>query len=179
MSTVVGQDIEPSNDGAFRIIRGVATDRVISTVDPDARHGRKTTAHRFDGYKGHIAIDPDTEIITNTAVGAANAEDAAVAESLIGDLVGDRDGDETQSGAEDADPTGDDHDDGHDIDGHHVDGDGTGRPKVYGDAAYGTGEFLDTLADADIDSGCKTQPPVAAGACSPKTVSTSISTPAP
>ena len=35
---------------------------------------------------------------------------------------------------------------------------------MYGDAAYGTGEFLDTLADAGIDSGCKTQPPVGVGA---------------
>ena len=163
LATVVGQDVEEDDDGAFRIIRGVAKDRVISTVDPDARHGRKTTAHRFDGYKGHIAIDPDTEIITATAVGAANAGDASVAVDLIDDLVSHRDGDETQSGAEDAGLTGGDHGDGHDIDGHGVDGDGAGRPKVYGDAAYGTGEFLDTLAEADIDSGCKTQPPVGAG----------------
>ena len=96
LATVVGQDIEEGDDGAFGIIRGTAKDRVISTVDVDARHGRKTTAHRFDGYKGHIAIDPDTEIITDTAVGAANAGDAAVAESLIGDLVGERDSNETQ-----------------------------------------------------------------------------------
>jgi hypothetical protein len=154
LATVVGQDIEEGDDATFRIIRGTAKDRVISTVDVDARHGRKTTAHRFDGYKGHIAIDPDTEIITNTAVGAANAGDAAVAESLIDDLVGDRDSNETRSSVKDADPTGDDHD---------VDGDSTGRLKVYGDAAYGIGEFLDTLAEAGIDSGCKTQPPVAAG----------------
>jgi hypothetical protein len=26
-------------------------DRVISTVDPEARHGHKTAAHGFDGYK--------------------------------------------------------------------------------------------------------------------------------
>jgi hypothetical protein len=88
LATVVGQDIEPADDGTFRIIRGVAKDRVISTVDPDARHGRETTAHRFDGYKGHIAIDPDTEIITATAVGAANAGDAAVATTITGRTTG-------------------------------------------------------------------------------------------
>ena len=33
LATVVGQDIESDSDGAFRIIRGVATDRVISTVE--------------------------------------------------------------------------------------------------------------------------------------------------
>jgi len=180
LATVVGQDIEPDADGTFRIIRGVATDRVISTVDPDARHGRKTTAHRFDGYKGHIAIDPDTEIITNTAVGAANAGDAAVAADLIADLVGT----ETPGGTQDADRHNNDGenagDDSIENADHHNNGDptssgasggdsdggddgkGTGRPKVYGDAAYGTGEFLDTLANAGIDSGCKTQPPVAA-----------------
>jgi hypothetical protein len=37
------------------------------------------------------------------------------------------------------------------------------RPKVYGDAAYGSGEFLNHLARTGIDSGCKTQPPVAPG----------------
>jgi hypothetical protein len=157
LATVVGQDIEEGDDGAFRIIRGVAKDRVISTVDPDARHGRKTTAHRFDGYKGHIAIDPDTEIITATAVGAANAGDAGVAADLIVDLVDGETANDTDS-AEDADLVGGD--DGND---HDVDGDDTGRAKVYGDAAYGSGEFLDTLADAGIDSGCKTQPPVASG----------------
>jgi IS5 family transposase len=148
LATVVGQDLEAGDDGTFRIIRATAKDRVISTVDPDARHGRKTTAHRFDGYKGHIAVDPDSEIITDTAVGAANAGDAEVAESLIDDLVSGGDG------------KGDDHSDTDEDDG---DDDDAGRPRVYGDAAYGTGEFLDTLANADIDAGCKTQPPAAPG----------------
>jgi hypothetical protein len=49
---VVGQDLEQTDDGAFRIARRVAPDRVISTVDPDTRHGHKTAAHGFDGYKG-------------------------------------------------------------------------------------------------------------------------------
>lgn len=166
LATVVGQDIECDDDGVFRIIRGVATDRVISTVDPDARHGRKTTAHRFDGYKGHIAIDPDTEIITATAVGAANAGDAAVAERLIGDLVGDRDSNATQSSTEDTEHRNDGDGSNSGASGGNSDGgdggEGSGRPKVYGDAAYGSGEFLNILADAGIDSGCKTQPPVAA-----------------
>ena len=41
----------------FTIARKVAADRVISTVDPDARHGHKTSARGLDGYKGHIAVD--------------------------------------------------------------------------------------------------------------------------
>jgi hypothetical protein len=42
------------------------------------------------------------------------------------------------------------------------------RPTVYGDAAYGAGEFLDHLARNGIDQRCKTQPPVAAGGMYPK-----------
>ena len=60
----------------FRIARKVAADRVISTVDPQARHGHKTSARGFDGYKGHIAIDPDSEIITATEVTPGNSGDA-------------------------------------------------------------------------------------------------------
>lgn len=39
----------------------------------------------------------------------------------------------------------------------------TDEAIVYGDAAYGSGAFLDLLAGADIASGCKTQTPMAAG----------------
>jgi hypothetical protein len=133
LATVVGQDLEETDDGRFRIARRVAKDRVISTVDPDARHGHKTSARGFDGYKGHIAEDPDSEIITNTTVTPGNAGDASVAEDLIADLLND-------------DDTSDD--------------DGI-KAKVYGDSAYGTGEFQQRLEDEDIDSGCRTQPPTA------------------
>lgn len=80
LSTVTGQDLEQRDDGVFRIARRVAPDRIISTVDPEARHGHKTSARGFDGYKGHIAIDPDSEIITATAVTAGNVADGRVAE---------------------------------------------------------------------------------------------------
>jgi hypothetical protein len=52
LATVVGQDLDEGTDGVFRIARRVAKDRVISTVDTQARHGHKTAAHGFDGYKG-------------------------------------------------------------------------------------------------------------------------------
>jgi len=52
LATVVGQDLDEGADGVFRIARRVAKDRVISTVDPEARHGHKTAARGFDGYKG-------------------------------------------------------------------------------------------------------------------------------
>jgi hypothetical protein len=51
LATVTGQDIEETSDGRFRIFEGTAPDRVISTADPQARHGHKTAAHGVDGYK--------------------------------------------------------------------------------------------------------------------------------
>jgi hypothetical protein len=87
VASVLGQDLEQTEDGSFRIARRVAKDRIISTVDPEARHGRKTQAHAFDGYKGHIAADPDSEIITATTVTAGNKGDAAPAAGLVEDLV--------------------------------------------------------------------------------------------
>jgi len=83
LATVVGQDLEQTEDGTFRIARRVAPDRVLSTVDPEARHGHKTAARGFDGYKGHIAIDPDSEIITSAMVTPGNAGDGSVAKQLL------------------------------------------------------------------------------------------------
>jgi len=52
-------------DGRWRIARKVAADRVISTVDPDARHTRKSPESRRDGYRAHLAAEPETGIITD------------------------------------------------------------------------------------------------------------------
>ena len=87
LATVLGQDLEPGPDGRIRIARKVAPDRVISTVDPDTRHGHKTDARSFDGYKGHVALDPDAELVTATAVTAGNAGDASVATELLADVL--------------------------------------------------------------------------------------------
>jgi len=60
---------------------------VISTVDPQARHGRKSTAHGFDGYKGHVGIDPDSEIITATTWESADRP-ASLADLYVEDAFG-------------------------------------------------------------------------------------------
>jgi hypothetical protein len=60
LATVLGQDLETGAGGVLRIARTVATDRVICTVDPQARHGHKSSHHSFDGYQAHIArVDAD------------------------------------------------------------------------------------------------------------------------
>ena len=85
LAAVVGQDLDEDEDGVFVIARRVAKDRIISTVDPDARHGHKTSARGFDGYKGHVSVDPDSELIVATTVSAGNAGDAAAVDELLAD----------------------------------------------------------------------------------------------
>jgi hypothetical protein len=87
VATVVGQDLEQTTDGLFRIARRVAPDRVISTVDPQTRHGHKTAARGFDGYKGHIAIDPDAELITAAEVTAGHIGDGSVTKKLLEEIL--------------------------------------------------------------------------------------------
>jgi hypothetical protein len=69
-------------DGRWRIAQNVAGDRVISTVDPEARHAHKTVHRRQDGFKAHIAIEPDTGIITDCALTKASGADNH--EALVG-----------------------------------------------------------------------------------------------
>jgi hypothetical protein len=155
LATVTGQDLDQDEAGVFRIARRVAKDRVISTVDPQARHGHKTAARGFDGFKGHVGIDPDSEIITATTVTAGNAGDASAAEDLLTDLL-DTDTDERGAAGEpDADANLAQSGQDTDTD--------TDTACVYGDNAYGTGELHARLERAGIESRCKTQQPVAAG----------------
>ncbi len=170
LAAVLGQDLDQDEAGVFRIARRVAKDRVISTVDPETRHGHKTAARGFDGYKGHVGIDPDSEIITSTTVTAGNAGDASAAEDLISDLL---DTDDEHPDAEHGAPDDADTDDGatgSGVQSGRADdaADAGGRStadqaSVYGDNAYGTGQFHDRLDQAGIESKCKTQQPTTAG----------------
>jgi hypothetical protein len=158
LAAVAGQDLDEGSDGVFRIARRVAKDRVISTVDPEARHGHKTAARGFDGYKGHVAVDPDSELITATTVTAGNVGDARAAGDLLADdLPGPEPAaaDEPVAAEEPADA---DH-----AAAERDDDDKDERLAVYGDSAYGAGALLDTLEHADADIMFKVQPPVAPG----------------
>lgn len=86
LAMVAGQDVERDDNGKFHIRRGVAKDRVVSTVDPEVRHGRKSKSGAYDGYKANIAIDPDTELITEVEVTPANAADSLAVEELLPEL---------------------------------------------------------------------------------------------
>jgi len=149
LATVAGQDLDEGDDGVFRA-RRVAPDRVISSVDPQARHGHKTNHRGFDGFKGHIALDPDSEIITAAAVSSAGTGDGEIAAELLDDIIPGQ-------------PTTH-HDDNSDDDnngGGNINGGNDTKPAVYGDCAYGTGELLERLDAAGVQAKTKVQAPVA------------------
>ncbi len=93
LALVAGQDVEPATDsdgrdGRWRITRGTAHDRMISTVDPQARHVHKTHTHQQDGYKAHLAVEPETGLYTAVALtpGAGRAHhEATVGLNLLAD----------------------------------------------------------------------------------------------
>lgn len=73
LALVAGQDVEPADDsdgrdGRWRIAQRTVPDRVISTVDPESRHVHKTRTHRQDGFKAHVAVEPETGLFTAVAL---------------------------------------------------------------------------------------------------------------
>jgi hypothetical protein len=82
LALVTGQDVEPAEgsdgtDGRWRIARRVAPDRVISTVDPEARHTRKSKSTRKDGFRGHVSAEPETALITDAELTSAAGDDGS------------------------------------------------------------------------------------------------------
>ena len=133
LALVAGQDVEPAEgsdgtDGRWRIARNVAEDRVISVNDPEARHTRKSPEARRDGYRAHVAADPETGIITDEkltkAAGTENSDAAVAAQFVAGEAA-----------AEDAPGPGHD---------------GRDRDQLtwYGDSAYGTGDLRKAIVTA-------------------------------
>jgi hypothetical protein len=123
LALVAGQDVEPAEgsdgtDGRWRIARRVAEQRVISVVDPQARHVHKTVHHRQDGFKGHVAVEPDTGLFTAGEITEAAGE--ANHEAVVGLALLDNDIDDNP-------PNG---------------------WQVLGDSAYGTGDARAALAEA-------------------------------
>jgi Transposase domain (DUF772) len=151
LALVAGQDVEPAEgsdgtDGRWRIARKVAGDRVISTVDPGARHTRKSPEARRDGYRAHVAADPGTGIITDEKLTQASGDensDAAVAAEFVA-----------------AEPAAA----GHDGDRDHDEADSS-ELAWYGDSAYGTGDLREAMAAAGHQAVIKPWPllPAVAG----------------
>src|SRR5271157_2335688 len=88
LALVAGQDVEPAEgsdgtDGRWRIARKVAPDRVISTVDTQARHTRKSKSKRRDGFRGHVAAEPETGLITDCEMTMATGPGSSDAENGV------------------------------------------------------------------------------------------------
>jgi IS5 family transposase len=84
LALVAGQDVEPGDEpGSWRIAERVAPDRVISTVDPQARHMHKSRSDYRDGYKAHVAVEPETGLVTAAALTPANAADGPTGIELL------------------------------------------------------------------------------------------------
>jgi hypothetical protein len=99
---------------------------VISVVDPQARHAHKTRARHQDGYKAHVVVEPDTGIITDTALTPAagvDNSDAAVGVELLSGTDPQQPGQIEQS-------------------------EQPQRWEVLADSAYGTAEALEAIAGA-------------------------------
>ena len=151
LALVAGQDVEPAEesdgtDGRWRIARRVAPDRVISTVDTQARHTRKSKSKRRDGFRGHVAAEPETGLITDCETTMAAGAGSSDAENGVKMACRDRfggtaagPGDDTAAGAEP--------------------GTGPGEElEVYGDSAYGSGEARAAYRDAGHDTVIKPKP---------------------
>jgi transposase len=81
---LIGQDFEVDEDGVPRLFRGTRADRILSTVDREMRHGRKSQHQRFDGYKlSAAATDTAEPLITAIVVAPANEQDGPQAARLI------------------------------------------------------------------------------------------------
>ena len=167
LALVAGQDVEPAEgsdgtDGRWRIARKVAPDRVISTVDTEARHTRKSKSKRRDGFRGHVAAEPGTGLITDCEMTMAAGDGSTDAENGVKIAARDR-----FRGASAGDPAGaqarDDAaatQDGQVRDDDDVASGAPGEPglEIYGDSAYGSGQARADCRDAGHDTVIKPGP---------------------
>ncbi len=182
LALVAGQDVEPAEDsdgtdGRWKIARKVAPDRVISTVDREARHTRKSKSKRRDGYRGHAAAEPETGLITDCEMTMAAGDGSTDAENGVKMACRDRfhggGGDDTASAAEGtgAGPapgpprpgSGPEPEPGPEQQpepGREDAGEQgrTGGLEIYGDSAYGSGEARAAYRDAGHDTIIKPGP---------------------
>lgn len=82
---ILAQDIEHNPESGDVAIKRGGKDRIISTNDPEARHGHKTSCKLIKGYKGNFTVS-ESEIVTSVAVTPANASDTEPVESMVDDL---------------------------------------------------------------------------------------------
>ena len=84
LALVAGQDVEPGDtDGTWRIIPRTMPGRIVSTVDPESRHIHKSVSSYRDGFKAHLAVEPDTGLVTACELTPGDVTDGAAAIGLL------------------------------------------------------------------------------------------------
>ena len=89
MAHLRAQDTEPDPEGGpggRRIKKHVAPDRRLSIEDTDMRHGRKSRAKTFNGFKEHCAVDVESQVTREVVVRPANEPEHEVVELLAEEL---------------------------------------------------------------------------------------------
>ncbi|MBD3292675.1 MAG: IS1182 family transposase [Armatimonadia bacterium] len=82
LTILLWQDVEPTERG-YGIKRGTAKDRVPSVEDPEQRHGHKSHNRSFTGHKLQVAVDVDSQVITDVEVTPGNEPDGTSAAGLV------------------------------------------------------------------------------------------------
>ena len=152
LALVAGQDVEPAEgsdgtDGRWRIARKVAPDRMISTVDPESRHTRKSRENRREGFKAHLVVEPDTGLTTAAALTKTNGPGNS--DATIGGQLLDADPTIPAAVSDEADQR---------VDHPSRDQRVAERTEVLGDSAYGTGDLLDKITKAGWTATIKPHP---------------------
>ena len=75
LTKILGDDMVTDDQGDPQIGEGTAPERIISITDPEMRHGRKSSAHRFDGFKVAVSSEPSSDLILDIADVTASGSD--------------------------------------------------------------------------------------------------------
>ena len=77
LTKILGDDLVVDDQGQAQIGQGTATDRTISITDPEMRHGHKSEARLFNGFKASVSTDQHSELILDIADVTASGSDGA------------------------------------------------------------------------------------------------------
>jgi hypothetical protein len=83
LTKILGDDVVCDEEDQSQIGQGTAPDRIISITEPEMRHGRKSKAHRFDGFKVVVSTEQNSELILDIADVTASGSDGAHLMSAI------------------------------------------------------------------------------------------------
>jgi Transposase DDE domain/Transposase domain (DUF772) len=77
LTKILGDDVVSDEQGNPQIGQGTAPDRIISVTEPQMRHGRKSKAQHFEGFKVLTATDQESELILDIQDISASGSEGA------------------------------------------------------------------------------------------------------